>query len=191
MSAPEPQPTPQAPQEPSIWLWGAMFASLIALAGSLYLSLGMGLKACPLCLYQRTFVMGVVGVLAVGFFVKELQPRVLSLLALPLAVAGLAIAGFHCYLEATGFLECPRGILGVGSAPQQSLVNLTALVLLLVIDQLGQRTLLAVLGTAVLGGLLAFSDIRSAPPSPTPTKAYDLPVDEDGCRRPFAAAPAS
>jgi disulfide bond formation protein DsbB len=168
-----------------------MFVSLIALAGSLYLSLGMGLKACPLCLYQRTFVMGVVGVLAVGFFVKELQPRVLSLLALPLAIGGLAIAGFHCYLEATGFLECPHGIFGIGSAPQQSLINLTALVLLLVIDQLGQRSLLAVLGTAALGGLLAFSDIRSAPPSPAPTKAYDLPVDEDGCRRPFAAAPAS
>jgi hypothetical protein len=64
------------------------------------------------------------------------------------------------------------------------------LVILLMIDQLGQRTLLALLATAVLGGLLAFSDIRSAPPSPVPTKAYDLPVDEDGCRRPFVSAPA-
>lgn len=190
MSVPETQPSPPITPEPSLWLWGAMMASLIALAGSLYLSLGMGLKACPLCLYQRTFVMGVVGVLAVGFFVKDLQPKVLSLLALPVAVAALGVAAFHCYLETTGFLECPHGIFGVGTAPQQSLVILTVLVILLVIDQLGQRTLLALLATAVLGGLLAFSDIRSAPPSPVPTKAYDIAVDEDGCRRPFVSAPA-
>jgi len=42
-----------------------MFAAL-ALIGSLWLSVGMGLKACPLCLYQRTFVMGVVAVLGIG-----------------------------------------------------------------------------------------------------------------------------
>src|SRR5437773_6682356 len=121
MTMPETQPSPPTAQEPSLWLWGAMLASLIALAGSLYLSLGMGLKACPLCLYQRTFVMGVVGVLAVGFFVKELQPKVLSLLALPLAVGALVVVVWHEYLEQTGRLECPHGVLGVGTAPQQSL----------------------------------------------------------------------
>src|SRR5262245_37236035 len=181
MSAPEPQPTPHAPQEPSIWLWGAMFVSLIALAGSLYLSLGMGLKACPLCLYQRTFVMGVVGVLAVGFFVKELQPKALSLLALPLAVAALAVVGWHEYLEQTGALECPHGVLEIGTAPQQSLAILALLVVLLVIDQLRQQRLMGVLATIVLGGLLAFSAIKSAIP---PIPNYDLPVDEDMCRKP-------
>jgi disulfide bond formation protein DsbB len=98
MSMPKTQPSSPITQEPSLWLWGAMMASLIALAGSLDLSLGMGLKACPLCLYQRTFIMGVVGVLAVGFFVKDLQPKVLCLLALPVAVAALGVAAFHCYL---------------------------------------------------------------------------------------------
>jgi disulfide bond formation protein DsbB len=174
MSVPEPQPTPQVSQEPSIWLWGAMFASLVALAG-------MGLKACPLCLYQRTFVMGVVGVLAVGFFVKELQPKALSLLALPLAVGALAVVGWHEYLEQSGGLECPHGVLGVGTAPQQSLAILALLVALLVIDQLRQQRLMGVLATIVLGGLLAFSAIKSAVP---PIPNYDLAVDEDMCRKP-------
>ena len=181
MSMPETQPSPLVAQEPSLWLWGAMMASLVALAGSLYLSLGMGLKACPLCLYQRTFVMGVVGVLAVGFFIKDLQPKALSLLALPLAVGALVVVAWHEYLELTGTLECPRGLFGVGTAPQQSLAILALLVALLVIDQLRQQRPMGVAATMILGGLLAFSGIRSALP---PIPNYDLVVDEDMCRKP-------
>jgi hypothetical protein len=176
--------------EPSLWLWAAMFVSLGALAGSLYLSLGMNLKACPLCFYQRTFVMGVVGVLAVGFFLNDLEPRTLSLLVLPLSVGAAAIAGFHCYLEYTGFLECPKGIFGVGSAPQQSLVILLLLVALVLLDVVGRRSALGIGAAMVLGGLFAFSGIKTTPPSPPPSQAYLLPVDEDGCRRPFTG-PAS
>src|SRR5262245_39174749 len=89
----------------TFWTYAAALVSLATLAGTLYLSIGMQLKACPLCLYQRTFVMGVVGVLFVGILSGG---RKLSLLALPMAVAGLALAGFHTYLEATEVLECPR-----------------------------------------------------------------------------------
>ena len=176
--------------EPSLWLWGAALASLVALAGSLYLSIGMGLKACPLCLYQRTFVMGVVGVLTVGLFIKDLRPGALSLLALPPAIAAVAVAGFHCYLEYTGFLECPRGVLGIASAPQQSLVVLVVLVLLLLADQLAQGALAGSAGTIVLGGLFAFGCIRSAPPAPAPERPYAVDLNEDGCRRPFVGNPA-
>src|SRR5260370_8662109 len=48
------------------WVWAALLVALIALAGSLWLSMGMGLKACPLCFYQRTFVMAPVAVLVFG-----------------------------------------------------------------------------------------------------------------------------
>jgi hypothetical protein len=37
---------------------------------------------------------------------------------LPLAVAGLGVALFHEYLELTGKLECPSGVMGVGTAPR-------------------------------------------------------------------------
>jgi disulfide bond formation protein DsbB len=41
----------------------ALAVSAVGTVGSLYLSLGMGLKACPLCFYQRTFMMSTAAVL--------------------------------------------------------------------------------------------------------------------------------
>jgi hypothetical protein len=174
-------PTAAPPQEPSLWLWAATLVALAALAGSLYLTIGMGLKACPLCYYQRTFVMGVVAILVAGLFIKDLRPGVLSLVALPLASAGLIIAGWHEYLEQIGKLECPAGILEAGTAPQQSLAAFGILTLLLMVDQLRQRRLAAVIATVVLGSLLAFSSIRSASNA---VPNYTLPVDDDMCRPP-------
>src|SRR5258708_36470513 len=95
---------------------GAVFlpllVALLALAGSLWLSIGMKLKACPLCFYQRTFVMGVVAVLGVGLLTGRRHRAVLNLLALPLVVGALGVALFHVYLELTDKLECPAGVLG-------------------------------------------------------------------------------
>src|SRR5581483_4216142 len=104
--------------------------ALLALAGSLWLSVGMGLKACPLCFYQRTFVMGVVAVLGIGVLTGQRYRGVLNLLTLPIVVAGVGVAVFQEYLEQTGKLECPGGILGIGTAPQQSLVVLVVLLVL-------------------------------------------------------------
>src|SRR5262245_8623293 len=50
----------------SLWTCLALLASLVGVAGTIYLSLGLGLRACPLCFYQRVFIMGVAAVLAVG-----------------------------------------------------------------------------------------------------------------------------
>jgi hypothetical protein len=161
--------------------------ALAALAGSLYLSIGMGLKACPLCYYQRTFVMGVVAILVAGLFIKDLRPGVLGLLALPLAWAVLFLAGWHEYLEQIGTLECPAGIVDAGTAPQQSLAAFGMLTLLLILDQLRQRRVLAVIAMAGLGGLLAFSSIRSMS-SAVPN--YTLSVDKDMCRQPKPPPPA-
>jgi disulfide bond formation protein DsbB len=94
-----------------------LLVALVALAGSLWLSVGMGLKACALCFYQRTFVMGVVAVLGIGLLTGVRHRVVLNLLAMPLAVAGVGVAAFHVFLELTGKLECPSGVLGIGTAP--------------------------------------------------------------------------
>ena len=168
--------------EPSFWQWTATLVSLAALAGSLYLTIGMGLKACPLCYYQRTFVMAVVAILVAGLFIKDLRPSVATLLSLPLAVAALAVAGYHEYLAQTGALECPHGLLGVGTAPEQSLAVLALLTILLIADQLRQQALTAIFASVVLGGLLAFSGIMSVGRGACPD--YNLPLDEDMCRKP-------
>jgi disulfide bond formation protein DsbB len=168
-----------------------LLVAIVALAGSLWLSIGMGLKACPLCFYQRTFVMGVVAVLGIGVLAGRRHRGVLYLVALPLAVAGIGVAAFHEYLELTGKLECPAGVLGVGTAPQQSLAVLTALVVLVAVSVVrgrhaGDFGLLAPAAAVVLGLLLAWGAVGSAPPMPpAPTRAYETPLDI--CRPPFRA----
>ncbi len=180
MSSLETRSSAPVSSEPSIWMWGAILVSLAAVAGSLYLTLGMNLKPCPLCYYQRTFVMGVAAVLVVGLFMKEVRPSVITLLALPLSVAALGVAGFHEFLVQNGTLECPRGVLQIGTAPQQSLAVLGVLTLLLIIDQIRVKAVAGLIATVVLGGLLAFSCIKS---TTSAVPDYDLPLDEDMCRK--------
>jgi hypothetical protein len=100
----------------------ALLFSAAAAAGSLYLSLGMDLNACALCFYQRAFAFALVAVLGVGMVVLGEYKQRLVAIALPLAVGGLGVAGFHTYLVGMGQLECPLGIAGLGPAPAQSLV---------------------------------------------------------------------
>src|SRR5215207_7458615 len=83
---------------PVIAVFLPLLVALVALAGSLWLSIGMKLKACPLCFYQRTFVMGVVAVLGIGVLTGERYRAVLNVLALPLAVGGFVVAAFHVSL---------------------------------------------------------------------------------------------
>lgn len=171
-----------------LWLWAALVVALGGLAGTLYLSLGMGLKACPLCFYQRTFMMALVAVLGVGLLGGGVQRGRLGLLALPLAAAGLGVALFHVYLEAAGKLECPKGVMGLGSAPQQSLAAFVLLFALLLAgvfgsgpERAGTRVVLA--GGLVLGGLLAIASSISNPPSQRPKpEVYAKPPDV--CRPP-------
>jgi hypothetical protein len=141
--------------------------------------------------------MAVLAVLAVGLFGSDCRGAAVSLLALPLAVGGLGVAIFHVSLEAKGVLECPRGILDRGSAPQQSLAAFIPLTLLLLIDVgaacfrpgaggAGESSLssLSVLGACILGGLLAVGCIKSTPPAKVPDKPYpDEPIKM--CRKPY------
>jgi disulfide bond formation protein DsbB len=151
----------------------------------------MELKACPLCYYQRTFVMGVVGVLGIGLL-NAIQPAsLLSLLSLPVATAALGVSGFHVFLELSGKLECPPGIEGYGSAPQQALAALAILFLAILADAISGSKVLttsraALFGGILLGALLAFGAIASAPPAPPPpTEPYNEPLQT--CRPPYRA----
>lgn len=182
MSTPE-EVTQESSQRPSAFIWLALLASLAALGGSLYLSLGMNLRACPLCFYQRTFAMSLIAILIVGL---GLRTSGLTFLAFPLATGGLGVACFHVYLELTGKLECPAGILGFGSAPQQSLAVFAVVIVLLLSDGVKGRSRrpFALVGGLVLGGLLAAAScIANPPPAPSPTP--------DICRPPVRATPQS
>lgn len=172
-----------------ILTWLALAVALCAVAGSLYFSAGLGLKACPLCIYQRSFVLGVFGLMLVGLGC-DARPGLLSLLALPMASAALTVAVFHVSLELRGILECPAGILRIGSVPQQACAILAVLFLVLVLDAsgvgAGKRLRLPLPGGALLLGLLlGVASIASAPPLPkVPSGGWELPVDRDGCRPP-------
>src|SRR5689334_2005602 len=87
---------PSPARGPTALTWLACLVALAASAGSVYLSVGMRLRACPLCFYQRTYAFAAFGVLLVGLLSGT---RHSALLALPLAVGGLGVAGYHVYRE--------------------------------------------------------------------------------------------
>jgi hypothetical protein len=103
-------------------------------------------------------------------------------------IAGLGVALFHVGLELTGKLECPAGLLGLGTAPKQSLATFTLVSALLLGDvlsagRLRTGTWSALAGGVILGGLLAFASCTSNPPMPAPPTAYAAPPDV--CRPPI------
>jgi disulfide bond formation protein DsbB len=169
------------------WTLAALVVAVVGAAGSLWLSIGMGLVACPLCLYQRTFILAVVGILIVGLLAEDRHTDLLNALALPAAMGGLGVAVFHEYLELTGKLECPAGILGLGTAPQQSLAIFVALLIVLAGPLLHKRRSRSFAVTATglaLGVAFAFGTIQSAPPLPSPPdQPYEQPLQM--CRPPY------
>jgi len=180
---------------PCRWTWASFAVAGLATAGSLWLSLGMGLRACPLCFYQRTFVMGVAAILGVGLLARVRPIGGLALVSLPLATAGLGVAAFHVQLEINGRLECPDGILGIGSSPKQALVAQAALFLLVLTDAAQRRSATALrrgsVVLAIVAGLaMGWACIRSSPPLPAaPAAPYEEPPLV--CRPPFAEGDAA
>jgi hypothetical protein len=175
----------------SVLTWLGLLAGGVGIAGSLYLSLGMGLLPCPLCFYQRSFVLGATAVLLLGLLTGAGRLVCVAGLALPIAAAGAAVAGFHVYLESAGKLECPAGVLEYGSAPQQSLAALGAMTLLLLLATITSRQASGgVLGTLlglILGAGVAYGCVVSAPPAPPkPGSPYDAPPKT--CRPPYVEA---
>lgn len=170
----------------------ALVVAALTVAGSLFLSVGEGKVACPLCFYQRSFALGLVGLLGVGLLGQAAAAGRLAALALPLAVGGLGVAGFHVSLEERGILECPAGLFDLLTAPKQSAAAFAVLTLLLLAEALGglrRQTVggLAVVLAAFLGGGIAWaSTVANPKPPDAPTKPYDGPPMT--CRRPYTGA---
>jgi len=193
---------PQIQAVTGLLTWSALVVALVGLAGSLWLSIGMhlavgslavdigmNLKACPLCFYQRTFVMSILAVLVTGLIIAPKDGGRISLLALPLATAGLGVALFHVSLELREKLDCPRGIFDWGAAPKQGLALFAVLFCLLAVAvlrnwQQGVWSWPAPLGAVVLGAVLAGASCIANPPlPPTPKEPYTKAPDI--CRPPF------
>jgi disulfide bond formation protein DsbB len=183
---------PSSAPASSLLTWLALLAALVGTAGSVYLSVGLNYKACPLCYYQRTFMMAIFGVLAIGLLGGMGRTVSLSTLCLPLAVAGAAVAGKHTFLEASKQMECPGGVFALGSAPQQSAAIYLVLTLLLLSDAasdaLNKRrlggSLLALLVAVLLGVGFQEVSFRSAQPAyPPPAEEYQN-TSPTICRKP-------
>lgn len=180
----------------AIWLAAAVLISLTGTIGSVFLSVGLGLKACPLCFYQRSFVMAALAVLILGWFVERSRPGFVCLLGLPMAWAGLSVAAFHEYLVLTNVLECPQALLGLGTAPVQSLAMFAALAAATTIGagtgrrESARQGTCTLIGAMLLGVVMAAACVKSSPPLPAaPTAPYDpLKQPLDTCRRPFVAS---
>ena len=168
----------------------ALLLSAGAVVGSLYLSLEMSLKACTLCFYQRAFACGLVGVLATGVLTFCDQGAKLCKVALPLAVAGLGVAGFHVWLGWTSwprqgadwYLACPAGIEGIGTAPQQSFAAFALIAAVLLVGALGEvgtsgRGGFALFLALALGAGGAYACIAANPPMPDPKPLPAGPLD--------------
>src|ERR1051325_8832169 len=124
----QPPPAPAAaPDLKILWIRLALFMAVVGVLGSLHLSIQMGLRACPLCYYQRAFMMATAGILAFCMFMPGVPTAALTVFALTPAFAGCAIAAYHCYLVANGALECPPGITGLAT-PFESLIVFVLLV---------------------------------------------------------------
>jgi disulfide bond formation protein DsbB len=91
-------PTPEWADPTRLWLAGGTVVAIVATAGSLWFSLGLGLVPCELCWYQRILMYPLVVVLGVATL--EGRPRVWRTV-LPLGVLGGAIAAYHSVLQVT------------------------------------------------------------------------------------------
>ncbi len=87
-------------------LTAATVVACVATAGSLYLSVVLGLHPCDLCWYQRILMYPLVVVLGVATYEKRLA---VYRTALPLSVGGLGVAGYHSWLQLTSDGTCSFG----------------------------------------------------------------------------------
>ena len=67
-------PVPPLAEPRSVLTWNllALLWALATVGGSLWLSLGMGLQACPLCFYQRSFAMGTAAILLMALLARHM-----------------------------------------------------------------------------------------------------------------------
>jgi disulfide bond formation protein DsbB len=96
---------------PRTLLGSATLVAVVATAGSLYLSEGLGLIPCELCWVQRILMYPLVVVLGVATY--ERRPAVYRTV-LPLSVLGTGVAAYHSSLQVatTDPSQCTIGSCG-------------------------------------------------------------------------------
>lgn len=175
----DPAPLPETrPDLKILWTRCALFVAVVGVLGSLHLSLSMELKACPLCFYQRAFIMSAAAVLGFGLFLPGVPIAGQTVLALAPACAGFFMAGAHSRLVWVGVMECPTGITGALRAPEESLLIHLLLVLFLLGDLFHRRCyVMQGLGAVLMGLVFCLTCLNATPPSPTPTAPYTTQLD--------------
>jgi disulfide bond formation protein DsbB len=144
--------------------WPLVLFAAGGVAGSLALSLVLGLWACPLCFYQRAFACMAFASLALSLRARSSESALLGLrIAGTAAIAGGGVAVGQIAEALTAGWECPPGLGGLGTAPQQSLaffLVLTAWIAWLVVRSARWAWILP----AVLGGVLIAASLLANPP---------------------------
>ena len=126
------------------WTLAAWVVALVATLGALFIGEVMGMMPCLLCWYQRIFMFPLALILGMAAFAEDRRGAVY---ALPLALGGAAMAGYHSALIAgwvpQWWVPCGAGpscseqnleILGGIQIPWLSLAAFIAIAILLVID---------------------------------------------------------
>ncbi|WP_082653516.1 disulfide bond formation protein B [Aureimonas sp. AU22] len=102
-------------------LHAAWVVALVSTLGAIFVGEVMGQAPCVLCWYQRIAMFPLAAVLGVAAFRGDRGVRVY---ALPLALAGLAVAAFHALLYA-GII--PEAIEPCGAGPSCASADMTIL----------------------------------------------------------------
>lgn len=97
-----------------IWLLAAWAIALLATLGALFIGEVMGMTPCLLCWYQRIFMFPLALILGMAAFTEDRRGAVY---ALPLALGGAAVAGYHTALIAEWV---PQWWVPCGSGPSCS-----------------------------------------------------------------------
>ncbi len=125
------------------WLSAAWAVALLSTSAALFIGEVMGMTPCLLCWYQRIFMFPLALILGMAAFGNDRRGAVY---AMPLALFGMAVAGYHTALIAgwvpQWWIPCGAGpscsdqtlvILGNIQIPWLSLLAFTAIVLFLIV----------------------------------------------------------
>lgn len=97
-----------------IWLMAAWGIALAATLGALFIGEVMGMAPCLLCWHQRIFMFPLAPILGMAAYAEDRRGAVY---ALPLALGGAVVAGYHSALVA-GWV--PKWWVPCGSGPSCS-----------------------------------------------------------------------
>jgi disulfide bond formation protein DsbB len=90
-------PAPTRPSTGWVWLSAAWAVALVSTFAALFIGEVMGMTPCQLCWYQRILMFPLAVILGMAAFGNDTRG---AIYALPLALAGAAVAGYHTALVA-------------------------------------------------------------------------------------------